>query len=196
MENKNFSTAVQVGIGIFIVNVLAFFAVYYFGFNEEYYRTTMKMNSFFLPFVFVLGAYISIMQLKKRQKLLGFREVFRAAFYPMLIGGFLTFIFAFIFLNHVDTAARDVLNVQYVESFKSALNEDYQTAKKVLKPGSKDLQELEAKYKEAQIRLKAKDPSENMFSFRYFSIIFAGYLLFFALLALILGTFFRNKPRV
>ena len=55
-------------------------------------------------------------------------------------------------------------------------------------------QDLEKKYAEAKVRVTAKtQKKEDMFSAKYFAYVFAGYCVFFLLLSLFFGSFFRSK---
>ena len=56
------------------------------------------------------------------------------------------------------------------------------------------MQELEKKYAEGKMRIQKKEEKkEDMFTIYYFGYVFAGYTLFFIILSVFFGSFFRTK---
>jgi hypothetical protein len=124
---------------------------------------------------------------------MGFREAFKRSFVPMFIGGILSIFSMYAFLNFVDTDAKKLLNYQYVERQKSELDSEYKSARKILKH-QKDIDELEQKYKE---RVQSFSPQavkgKDMLTASHFSGYFAAILIFYVVLSLFFGAFFRTK---
>ncbi len=184
---------VQKGLILFILTMIIFFLVYYFYNGLHYFDTTMMVNSFVLPLLYALFAFFSVRAVWKTENTISFRVAFKNAFLPMFIGGFLSVLGIFLFLNFVDPAAKDMLNYQYVARQKAELNSEYTKAKKILAK-KEDKVELEQKYKEriqsfAQERVKGKD----MFTLKFFSLYFAAILVFDLIFAVFLGAFFRSR---
>lgn len=180
------------GIILFIATMIVFFVVYIFFSGINYFDITLKVNAFLLPVLYAATAFWSVKSIWNKKKL-NFKEAFKSAFYPMFIGGFLSIISIFLFLNFIDVDAKKLLNYQYIERQRTELNAEYTSAKKVLKH-QKDIDELEQKYKEALQRVsddavKGKD----MLTASHFSGYFAAILIFYLILSLFFGAFFRTK---
>lgn len=185
-----------VGFLLFVATMVIFFAMYLFGMNTEYFNNSLLINAFLLPAVYLAGAYYSVHIEKKKGFPIGFRDVFGRAFKPMFFGGLLSVLAMFLFLNFADPAAKDLLNYQYIERQKTELNKEYVKAKTGL--ADKEAQaELERKYQE---RLQSFSPEmikgKDMFTFRQFFYYFAAILVFYVILSVFFGSFFRNKPTV
>ena len=88
-----------VGFLLFIATMLIFFSMYFFGMNVDYFSNSMLLNAFLLPAVYVAGAFLSVNAAKKEGVPMGFRAVFGHAFKPMFIGGLLSVVTMFLFLN-------------------------------------------------------------------------------------------------
>ena len=113
---------------------------------------------------------------------------------PMFVGGALSLFSIFIYIHYVDTDTKDLLNYQYIESYKSSLEEEYSKANGMIKADSPERTEMEKKYAEAKIRIAEKEKrKEDMFTARYFLYIFAGYCAYFLILSVFFGSFFRTK---
>ena len=182
-----------VGFLLFIATMLIFFSMYFFGMNVDYFSNSMLLNAFLLPAVYVTGAFLSVNATKKEGVPMGFRSVFGHAFKPMFIGGLLSVITMFLFLNFVDKDAKDLLNYQYIDRQKTELNNEYEKAKSTLdKPEEKA--ELEKKY---QDRLKSFSPEmikdKDMFSFRQFTYYFGAIMVFYVILSVFFASFFRSR---
>ena len=68
------------GFLIFIATMLVFFGVYFFGYNTNYFNTSMLLNAFLMPALYTLGAYFSVTTYKKKVKEIGFRDAFGRVF--------------------------------------------------------------------------------------------------------------------
>ncbi|TXF79416.1 DUF4199 domain-containing protein [Chryseobacterium sp.] len=183
---------VTLGIILFIITMLIFFTVYYIS-GVNYFNTSLMMNAFLLPVLYCIFAFVSVRTFWKEKGVINFRESFSRAFTPMFIGGFLSVLTIFVFLNFIDTDAKALLNYQYVERQKSELTNEYEKAKKILAK-DQDIQELEQKYQErlqsfAPERIKNKD----MLTASHFSAYFAAILIFYLILSLFFGAFFRSR---
>lgn len=191
MVNKVYN----IGIMIFIVIISAFLILNIFFRNVDYYSTSIIMNAFFIPFICAIGAFISVTKYSKYKKILTFRDAFRRAFIPMFIGVALSLSFIFIYITYIDTDTKDLLNHQYIESYKKSLEDEYATAKKIIDPNKTDeVNDLEKKYAEGKIRIEEKiKKNEDMFSLQYFLYVFAGFNLFFIILSVFFGSFFRTR---
>lgn len=183
-----------IGFMIFIAVMIAFFTTNIFFRDVDYFKNSITLSAFLLPLIFAVGAFISVTTFSKFKKVLNFKEAYGRAFIPMFVGGLLSMLSIFIYINYVDTETKDLLNYQYIESYKNSLETEYQETKSVLKPDSPEMPELEKKYEEGKIRIAHKiAQNEDMFSIKYFGYIFAGYCAFFLLLALFFGSFFRTR---
>ena len=182
-----------VGFLLFIATMLIFFSMYFFGMNVDYFSNSMLLNAFLLPAVYVAGAFLSVNAAKKEGVPMGFRAVFGHAFKPMFIGGLLSVVTMFLFLNFVDKDAKDLLNYQYIDRQKTELNNEYEKAKSTLDK-QEEKAELEKKYRE---RLKSFSPEmikdKDMFSFRQFTYYFGAIMVFYVILSVFFASFFRSR---
>lgn len=183
---------VTLGILLYIATMLIFFVAYAFFSGINYFDISLKINAFVLPIIYALAAFWSVKSHWDKHRM-GFREAFKRAFTPMFVGGVLSIVSIFSFLNFIDTDAKKLLNYQYVQRQKSELDKEYQSAKKVLKH-QKDIDELEQKYQEGLQRfspdaIKGKD----MLTASHFSGYFAAILIFYVVLSVFFGAFFRTK---
>lgn len=185
-----------IGILLFGATMLIFFSMYIFGMNTDYFNNSLLLNAFLMPAVYLAGAYYSVHIEKKKGVPMGFRDVFGKAFKPMFVGGLLSIITIWFFLNFADPGAKDLLNYQYIERQKTELNKEYVKAKTGLKDEAAKA-ELEQKYQE---RLESFSPEmvkdKDMFTLRQFTYYFAAILVFYVILSTFFGSFFRNKPTV
>lgn len=183
-----------VGFVAFIVIMIAFFVTNIFFRDVNYYRTSIVLNAFLVPLVLAIGAFFSVTTYSRYKKEITFKEAFGRAFLPMFVGGLLSVITIFVYITYVDKDTKDLLNYQYIESYERSLEEEYAKAKQITKPNSAEMTELESNYKQAKIRIKAKeDKKEDMFSLQYFAYVFAGFCAFFLILSLFFGSFFRTR---
>lgn len=181
-----------IGIILFIATMIVFFIAYYFFSGIHYFDTSLKINAFVLPIIYAGAAFWSVKSHWNNHKM-GFREAFKRSFVPMFIGGILSIFSIYAFLNFVDTDAKKLLNYQYVERQKSELDSEYKSARKILKH-QKDIDELDQKYKE---RVQSFSPQavkgKDMLTASHFSGYFAAILIFYVVLSLFFGAFFRTK---
>ncbi len=188
-----FRNVYTVGLMIFAVIISAFFITKIFFLNTEYYRTSIKMSAFFIPLVMGIGAFLSVTSYSRWKKVLTFREAYGRAFIPMFVGGLLSMAVIFAVIS-LDKDTKDVLNYQYIESYRQTLEEEYSNAKQVIQPGTEEMKEIEKKYAESKLRIAEKvKRNEDMFSAKYFMYVFAGYNAYFLLLSLFFGSFFRTR---
>ena len=183
---------ITLGIILFIITMLIFFTVYYIS-GVDYFNTSLLVNAFALPVLYCVFAYISVRSYWKEKGIISFKEAFSKAFTPMFIGGLLSVLSMFVFLNFIDPDAKDLLNYQYVERQKSELNKEYESSKKIL-ANKEDIQELERKYRE---RIQSFEPErvkdKDMLTPRLFSAYFAAILIFYLILSVFFGAFFRGR---
>lgn len=183
---------VTLGFILFGVTMLIFFVVYYFFSGINYFETTLSVNAFVLPALYTLTAFWSVKSHWNKHKM-GFRESFKRAFQPMFIGGFLSVVSIFVFLNFVDTDAKNLLNYQFVERNKSELVKTYNAEKSRLK-SEKEIEELDKDYnKSIQSFNKEQVKGKDMLTASHFSGYFAAILIFYLVLSLFFGAFFRTK---
>ncbi|MDY6024920.1 DUF4199 domain-containing protein [Bergeyella zoohelcum] len=182
------------GIYIALVIIVLFFIAYFFLKDDGYYKTSILLNAFAVPLILGLGAFLSVRQLTRNGGFLTFKMIYKQAFVPIFVGGTLSLFFIFAFLNYGDQATKALLNQQYIESYKNALEDEYASAKKIVKPNSDEDKELEEKYAQAKVRIADKvSKNEDMFSAQYFMYIYAGYCAFFLILSLFFASFFRSR---
>ena len=181
------------GFLIFIATMLVFFGVYFFGYNTNYFNTSMLLNAFLMPALYTLGAYFSVSTYKKEVKEIGFRDAFGRAFKPMFIGGILSMASIFGFLNFIDTDAKDTLNFQFVERNKKELTEIYQKQRSIMKT-EKEKQDLDKDYQKSMQSFSPEMVKDkDMFNFRQFTYYFAAVLVFYTILSTFFGSFFRSR---
>ncbi|MCP2038576.1 DUF4199 family protein [Chryseobacterium sp. HSC-36S06] len=182
-----------VGFVLFIVTMILFFAMYFLGMNVDYFNNSVLLNAFLLPAVYVAGAYLSVNSAKKMGEPMGFQAVFGRSFKPMFVGGFLSILTMFLFLNFVDKGAKDLLNFQYIERQKTELTNEYEKAKSTMVK-DEEKAELEKNY---QNRLKSFSPEmikdKDMFSFRQFTYYFGAIMVFYVILSVFFASFFRSR---
>ena len=189
-----FRNVYVVGLLIFIVIMVAVVITNIFFRDIGYYRTSMIMNAFFLPLVFAVGAYLSVTAYSRWKKRISFKEAYGRAFIPMFVGGLMSLGAIFVYVNFIDRDTKDLLNYQYIDSYKVSLEEEYAKAKNVFKPESEEMAEVNRKYEEGKVRIAVKEKkNEDMFSFKYFGYVFAGFCAYFLLLSLFFGSFFRSR---
>lgn len=180
------------GLILFIITMIIFFTVYFIS-GVNYFNTSLMMNAFLLPVLYCFFAFVSVRTYWKEKGVINFKEAFTRAFSPMFIGGFLSIVTIFVFLNYFDKDAKDLLNYQYVERQKSELTNEYEKAKKILAK-DQDIKELEQKYQE---RLQSFTPerikNKDMLTPSHFSAYFAAILIFYLILSLFFGAFFRSR---
>lgn len=181
------------GILLFIITMIVFFVVYYFFSGINYFDISLKANAFVLPIIYAVVAFWSVKSYWNNHRVVSFKDAFKRAFVPMFIGGFLSVFTIFLFLNFVDTDAKKLLNYQYVTRQKSELVAEYNSAKKILKH-QKDIDELEEKYKEGLQRFNPEAiKGKDMLTVSHFSGYFAAILIFYVVLSVFFGAFFRTK---
>ncbi|WP_299180443.1 DUF4199 domain-containing protein [uncultured Chryseobacterium sp.] len=181
------------GIILFIATMIIFFIAYYFFSGINYFDTSLKINAFVLPVLYAGTAFWSVKSYWNNHRVVSFKNAFKRAFVPMFIGGILSIFSIYSFLNFVDTDAKKLLNYQYVQRQKAELDKEYTSARKILKH-QKDIDELDQKYKE---RLQSFTPEavkgKDMLTASHFSGYFAAILIFYVVLSLFFGAFFRTK---
>ncbi|UOE39475.1 MULTISPECIES: DUF4199 domain-containing protein [Chryseobacterium] len=183
---------VTLGILLYAATMIVFFVVYFFFSGVNYFDISLKANAFVLPVIYAVTAFWSVKSRWNTHRM-GFREAFKRAFIPMFLGGLLSVASIFVFLNYVDTDAKQLLNYQYVTRQKAELDKEYDSAKKILKH-QKDIDELEEKYKEGLQRFDPKIiKGKDMLTASHFSGYFAAILIFYVVLSLFFGAFFRTK---
>lgn len=186
----------NIGFALFITTMVIFFAMYLFGMNTNYFDNTMLLNSFLMPVVYLAGSFYSVHLLRKTGVRMGFSDVFGRAFKPMFIGGFLSIMTMFLFLNFVDPAAKDLLNFQYLERQKTEMDSEYNNAKVILKTDEQKA-ELEKEYEQNKLRISPEMVKDkDLFSFRQFSYYFAAILIFYVILSTFFASFFRSRTEL
>lgn len=189
-----FRNAYVVGFMIFVAIIFAFFITNIFFRDVNYYKNSIMLNAFLVPLIFAVGAFISVTTYSRWKKKLNFKEAYGRAFIPMFIGGLFSVITIFLYITYFDKDTKDLLNYQYIESYKNSLEDEYTKAKQIIKPDSEDMKEVERKYAEAKIRIQEKvKKNEDMFSLKYFAYVFAGFNAYFLILSLFFGSFFRTR---
>lgn len=185
-----------IGFVLFIVTMIIFLGLYFFGMNTEYFNNSLLINAFVLPVIYLAGAYVSINSVRKAGIKMGFRDAFGRAFKPMFVGGVLSVLGMFIFLNFIDPGAKDLLNFQYIERQKTELDAEYNKAKQFVKTPAEQA-ELDQKYEQrkasfAPEMIKGKD----MFNFRQFTYYLGAVLIFYVILSTFFASFFRSRMEI
>jgi hypothetical protein len=181
------------GIILFIATMIIFFVVYTFFSGINYFDISLKANAFVLPLIYAGTAFWSVKTFWNNHKEVSFKQAFNRAFVPMFIGGILSVFSIYAFLNFADTDAKKLLNYQYVTRQKAEMDKEYVSARKILKH-QKDIDELDQKYQE---RLPSFSPEavkgKDMLTVSHFSGYFAAILIFYVILSVFFGAFFRTK---
>jgi len=181
------------GILLFGATMIVFFVVYYFFSGVNYFDISLKANAFVLPLIYAGAAFWSVKSYWNNNRVVSFKDAFKRAFIPMFIGGALSIVSIYAFMNFVDPDAKKLLNYQYVTRQKAEMDKEYKSARKVLKH-QKDIDELDQKYKE---RLPSFSPKavkgKDMLTASHFSGYFAAILIFYVVLSLFFGAFFRTR---
>ena len=181
------------GIILFIATMTVFFVVYAFFSGVNYFDISLKANAFVLLVLYAGAAFWSVKSYWNTHRTVNFRQAFKRAFVPMFIGGFLSVVSMYAYLNFIDPDARKLLNYQYVTRQKEELDKEYTSARKILKH-QKDIDELDQKYRE---RLPSFSPEavkgKDMLTASHFSGYFAAILIFYVVLSLFFGAFFRTR---
>ena len=181
------------GIILFIATMIVFFVVYTFFSGINYFDISLKANAFVLPILYAGAAFWSVKVYWNTHRVVKFKDAFKRAFVPMFIGGILSIFSIYAFLNFADPDAKKLLNYQYVQRQKSELDTEYTSARKILKH-QKDIDELDQKYKE---RLQSFTPAavkgKDMLTASHFSGYFAAILIFYVVLSVFFGAFFRTR---
>ena len=127
---------------------------------------------------------------------MSFPEIFGRAFKPMFVGGFLSVVTMYLFLNFVDPAAKDLLNFQYLDRQKTEMEKEYNAAKPILKTEEQKA-ELEKEYAQNKLRISHEmTKDKDFFSFRQFSYYFAAILVFYVILSTFFASFFRSRTEL
>ncbi|WP_407405218.1 DUF4199 domain-containing protein [Chryseobacterium sp.] len=180
------------GILLFGATMLIFFVVYFFFSGINYFETSMIINAFALPVLYAGTAFWSV-KTAWNKKRLNFKEAFQKSFVPMFVGGLLSVISIFTFLNFVDRDAKDLLNYQFVQTNKQKLEDTYQAEKSRLKT-EKEILDLEVDYqKNLQSFNSEQVKGKDMLTFSHFSGYFAAILIFYLVLSLFFGAFLRSR---
>ncbi|GAA4166137.1 hypothetical protein GCM10022217_39410 [Chryseobacterium ginsenosidimutans] len=181
------------GIILFIATMIIFFVVYTFFSGINYFDISLKANAFVLPLIYAGAAFWSVKTFWNNHKEVSFKQAFKRSFVPMFIGGILSIFSIYAFLNFADTDAKKLLNYQYVTRQKAEMDKEYVSARKILKH-QKDIDELDKKYRE---RLPSFSPEavkgKDMLTASHFSGYFAAILIFYVILSVFFGAFFRTK---
>lgn len=185
-----------VGFVLFIATMLVFFGAYFFAYDTNYFNTSLILNAFVLPAIYTFAAYFSVNSLKKQKGVLSFKDAFGRAFQPMFIGGLLSIVSIFGFLNYGDTDAKDTLNFQFIERNKKELKEIYQKQRSVMKT-EKEKQDLDKDYQKSMQSFSPEMVKDkDMFTFRQFTYYFAAVLVFYTILSTFFGSFYRSRKEV
>lgn len=181
------------GIILFIATMIIFFVAYYFFSGISYFDISLKINAFVLPILYAGAAFWSVKSFWNKNRVVTFKDAFSRAFVPMFIGGILSIFSIYAFLNFVDPDAKKLLNYQYVQRQKTELDTEYHSARKIMKH-QKDIDELDKKYQE---RLPSFSPEaikgKDMLTASHFSGYFAAILIFYVVLSVFFGAFFRTR---
>jgi hypothetical protein len=173
--------------------MIVFFVVYSFFSGINYFDISLKANAFVLPLLYAGAAFRSVKTYWNNHRVVSFKQAFKRAFVPMFIGGILSIFSIYAYLNFVDTDAKKLLNYQYVTRQKAELDKEYTSARKILKH-QKDIDELDQKYKErSQSFTPEAVKGKDMLTASHFSGYFAAILIFYVVLSVFFGAFFRTK---
>lgn len=186
------------GFLLFGITMLLFFVVYYFFANQNYWDISVTINSFVLPIIYGIMAFISVFIMRKRLGEITFPQAFAQSFYTLFVGGLLSLLSIFAYLNYGDTQARDLLNYQFVETqakkLEEARVEQLEKSENLKDAGKMD--DVKENYKNYKIGIEAaKNNKTNFFSFKYLSALFGVILLFYVFLSIAIAAFLKNKKR-
>lgn len=185
------------GLILFVCTMVLFFLVYYFFADANYFLTTVKVNAFILPFLYTVGAFLAIWKIRKL-RVLSFGAAFKQSFVSLFIGGFLSMLTIFSFLNYMDIGARDLLNYQFVTTqvtnMDNAFNDKKNKPEEFKTP--QEYKEFQQNYLRSRAGMEyALKTHKNYFSLKWMSGIFGVIVLFYLFLSVILGGFLKTKKR-
>lgn len=182
-------------IGVLLYGVtMALFLIAYALRGPQYYLFSLRLNSFVLPLLYCAAAFFSVRYLWVRQRM-DFRKGFSRAFVPMFLGGCLSFLSIFIFLNYIDPSAKALLNQQFVQQNRQDLTSVYTKERARLKTVEEKVK-LDKDYNNSlQSFAPAQVAGKDMFSAPRFASYFGAVLIFYLILSLFFGAFFRSRSQ-
>lgn len=184
MKN-NFSLSIS--LFLTLISITLFLGVYFFGYTDEYYQTSLIFNAFVLPILFAVAGIFAIFNLKKSKEV-SFSDGFSISFRTMFISGTAFAIFIYIFFNYIDSEAARTFYVQYLDTNLKGLNEEYAP---YIKNNDKEKIKIYQAFKEKLI--SEEERNRNLFTLKN-TFYFLGFLyVAYMFLSAILSLFLRNK---
>lgn len=118
----NLQTITIKGIFLGTILILLFFLVYFFGFNENYFKYNLIVICFIIPVIIMVFLLYELIQLKKTFKeKLSFFTYFKYTYLIQVISNILSIGFIYIFMNTIDIEARNIFNYQRADiNYKNA----------------------------------------------------------------------------
>ncbi len=143
----------RLGAVLATIILVMFFVVSWFFQDQNYYKTSLFINAYVLPPIFVFLTLMGMMYQKKLQKgIYTFKEGFRFAFPNQFLGGTFALVCIVFYLNVLDTDTRDVFNYQLYDALYQQQLKEFHEA---------DVIELPGKTKEESIEI-AKSVIDNL----------------------------------
>ncbi len=189
----------RLGTILALVVILMFLIVSWFFVDDNYFNTSLFINAYALPPIFVLLTLMGLLQLKKKQNgWLKFRKGFKYCYLNQLIGGVLSLGFILLYMNLISPETRDVFNYQFLDTWYEQAKEELQEVDQLEEPESTE-KEREERTTEILEMLKEKRDtlSDNLFSLSNpkFWTIFLGMNLFYVLNSVFLSMFFKTTKQ-
>lgn len=161
------------GIILALLTITLFLAVYFFGFNDNYFLTTVKVNAFILPTLYLGFIVFHIVKMGKNG--IYFKDVFQFSIGTLVISGTLSLVFIFMFLNFIDEEAKNVLLQQHLDiKYKNAMVVE------------------DAKQREMLLKT-VKNNAVNFFSLKWFFYFLSGLYFCYLIISLFLAKMLKNK---
>lgn len=190
------NTLLKTGFLLAILVIIMFLIHTIFFINSQYYLTSIIINGFILPAIFVAVIIFHLLQIKKENQSLSFRKAFKNSYLPQLLGGIISISFIFIYFNYVDIESRNIFNYQ-----RADLN--YQNAKKEIESpenqGFKNMTKEQSKIQGEKLLTSLKEIRDkntiNFFSFKenlFIAFLFATNV-FYIIISLFLSLFLRTN---
>lgn len=169
----------KLGLILFAINILLFFGLLFLFSTQgsiteaQYFNYSVLISCFLLPALYASVAFYSVYSEAKLQPL-HYKKIWRLAFIPMFVGGFLSMSSIFVFFNSSGSWAQDSLQRGWLDLMTANPNPEFEEKNQELINAMSDL-------------------SVNLFSLKNFFIFFSIVLFFYFLISTIFAIFIKNR---
>lgn len=189
----------KLGLVLATVVIIMFLVVSLFFLNTNYYKTSLFLNAYVLPPVFVILTLMALLYYKKQKGYLRFKDGFTFCYLNQLIGGALSLTFILVYMNVISQETRDIFNFQFYNTqYEEALNELEISDLSEFQP--KDDEEKDQKALLENIK-HLRDIKDNIFSFfnngnHILLMLVFGMNLFYIINSVFLSMFFKTSKQL